>query len=347
MKKALFLILFLFSMSLIHAQEKLSKEEQERREKNIQAGNPFAKFGSKAPVATLSKGKYLEVHDLDSIVTIGSIRWHVENQQIVGRIIRDASNPDARPIGDSPGRWLSPDPLSEEFPSWSPYNFVMNNPIRLVDPDGKAPFDWVSYMGQNGQQQVVYDEGVKSRQQAEAKYKNVTDVFKSGSITGIGPQGNSYSYQLNDGGSVRNTNGANIEKGFTTPQGTYVGENKSTLSQLGSVASNSGDVAVVVGTVMVFTGVGAPIGAGLITYGGYLSTAGTLMDLTNDANNGNLTKEKFATKAAMLAIPEVGGAAFKSLGAPTAKNLFNLETIAVDKSLDLMRETKTGPYKEN
>ncbi|OMQ12262.1 RHS repeat domain-containing protein [[Flexibacter] sp. ATCC 35103] len=141
MRKTLFLILFLFSISLIHAQEKLSKEEKERREKNVQAGNPFTKFGSKAPVATLSKGKYLEVHDLDSIVTIGTIRWHVENQQIVGRLIRDMNDPDAQPIGDATGRWMSPDPLSEEFPSYSPYNFVMNNPLRLVDPDGRAPLD--------------------------------------------------------------------------------------------------------------------------------------------------------------------------------------------------------------
>lgn len=37
--------------------------------------------------------------------------------------------------------WYSVDPLAEEFPEWSPYNFVMNNPIRLVDEDGMAPTD--------------------------------------------------------------------------------------------------------------------------------------------------------------------------------------------------------------
>ncbi|WP_423740205.1 SpvB/TcaC N-terminal domain-containing protein [Flavobacterium columnare] len=37
--------------------------------------------------------------------------------------------------------WLNVDPLAEEFPDWSPYNFVMNNPIRLVDEDGMAPTD--------------------------------------------------------------------------------------------------------------------------------------------------------------------------------------------------------------
>ena len=35
--------------------------------------------------------------------------------------------------------WLSTDPLAEKFPAWSPYNYTMNNPINLIDPDGRAP----------------------------------------------------------------------------------------------------------------------------------------------------------------------------------------------------------------
>lgn len=136
MRKLYYLLILFFSFSVLSAQEKLSKEEKARREKNIQAGNPFKQFGYKARIATLSKGKYLEFHDLDSIVTIGTARWHVKNKQIVGRIIRDTLNPDAQPIGDIPGRWMSPDPLSEETPSWSPYTMCMNNPVRFNDPSG-------------------------------------------------------------------------------------------------------------------------------------------------------------------------------------------------------------------
>ena len=37
------------------------------------------------------------------------------------------------------GRWTSVDPMADEFPAWNPYNYVLNNPLVLVDPTGMAP----------------------------------------------------------------------------------------------------------------------------------------------------------------------------------------------------------------
>ena len=41
------------------------------------------------------------------------------------------------------GRWWGVDALSDQMPQWSPYNFVFDNPLRMVDPTGLAPDDWV------------------------------------------------------------------------------------------------------------------------------------------------------------------------------------------------------------
>ena len=44
------------------------------------------------------------------------------------------------------GRWNGPDPLADDLgppkvfvPAWSPYNYSLNSPVNLYDPDGRAP----------------------------------------------------------------------------------------------------------------------------------------------------------------------------------------------------------------
>ncbi|MBL7955898.1 MAG: RHS repeat-associated core domain-containing protein [Flavobacteriales bacterium] len=43
----------------------------------------------------------------------------------------------ARYYDSDVARFLSLDPLAADYASWSPYNYVMGNPISLVDPDGR------------------------------------------------------------------------------------------------------------------------------------------------------------------------------------------------------------------
>lgn len=62
--------------------------------------------------------------------------------------------------------WYGVDPLAEVTPSFSPYVYTMNNPIRYVDPTGmiaedtKSPNDWVKRNGS-----WVYDESITSKEQ--------------------------------------------------------------------------------------------------------------------------------------------------------------------------------------
>ena len=37
------------------------------------------------------------------------------------------------------GRWLAVDPAASKYPSFSPYNFAINNPLVFIDPDGREP----------------------------------------------------------------------------------------------------------------------------------------------------------------------------------------------------------------
>lgn len=88
--------------------------------------------------------------------------------------------------------WLSVDPLAEEFPSWSPYNFVMNNPLRFIDPDGRAPLDWYQ---NNKTGNIVWRDG-------SANIKGYTNI---GTYTDVAT-GDGQNWSLRSNGTFRNSN---------------------------------------------------------------------------------------------------------------------------------------------
>ena len=103
------------------------------------AQNPFEKFGYTPKIGTLSKGKYVEHFDTDSIVRIGSVLFNPFTKKITGFVTQETVYSEATLKPEIVSRWLTPDPLAEEFPDTSPYVFTNNNPIFFTDPTGLAP----------------------------------------------------------------------------------------------------------------------------------------------------------------------------------------------------------------
>lgn len=107
----------------------------------VMAQQPFKDYGYKVKIATLSDGKYVEFFDQDSLVQIGSVLMNRLTGKIIAFVEYDTVYRESDLNPELISRWYSPDPLADQFYNESPYNFCHSNPIKFVDPDGKAPLD--------------------------------------------------------------------------------------------------------------------------------------------------------------------------------------------------------------
>ncbi len=59
------------------------------------------------------------------------------------------------------GRWHSVDPPADKYPGWSPYNYCVNNPMGVVDPDGMSVHRYadgrIVFKNDNDPREYVYD----------------------------------------------------------------------------------------------------------------------------------------------------------------------------------------------
>ena len=114
--------------------------------------------------------------------------------------------------------WLSVDPLADKYPSISPYAYCAWNPVKLVDPDGKWPWDPEhikearKYARKNDGTLNIWTErnGVKMASVTYAEATNPCEVTFS--ITVFQPKG------YNSRGEIKPASGlANVELWMDSP----------------------------------------------------------------------------------------------------------------------------------
>ena len=68
--------------------------------------------------------------------------------------------------------WLSVDPMSDKYPSVSPYAYCAWNPVKLVDPDGE---EISTHTDKDGNVVMVYNDG---EQNSSYKRNFVEDIYE-------------------------------------------------------------------------------------------------------------------------------------------------------------------------
>lgn len=110
--------------------------------------NPFAKYGYDVKVLTMTNGRFNEFFDMDTVVQIGDLLFNTNSMKIIGFAEKDSITP--MPDASVISRWVSPDPLAEEYWSLSPYNYCLNDPILFVDPNGMWVVNIISNTDDDG-----------------------------------------------------------------------------------------------------------------------------------------------------------------------------------------------------
>jgi len=100
--------------------------------------NPYAVFGYKAKVEYKeNRQDKLRITNTDPSDPVRFLEFDF-NSKVVNLFDRKDSLVNQLIIADNKLlRWISTDPLAEKYPGLSPYNFVYNNPLNNIDPDGR------------------------------------------------------------------------------------------------------------------------------------------------------------------------------------------------------------------
>ena len=131
-------------------------------------------------------------------------------------------------------RFLGVDPLAGDFPSWTPYHYVHNNPLRYIDPTGmraEETDDWV-YGASRG---IYWDEKATSQSTTKEGEVYLGDGFATVSDNGLQTNYNS------DGSFDHNSTGENVLK-VATVTGGRINNNDNSLSKVNQALSIVGFV---------------------------------------------------------------------------------------------------------
>ncbi len=114
------------------------------------------------------------------------------------------------------GRWMNVDPLAEDYPGWTPYHYVHNNPLNMIDPTGMSA-EWVPQVNEDGSTSYIAEAGDNAETFA-SQYGLSQD--KAEAITGTTGNNEIAEGTEISGGKVKQVTGSEVLKlDLNSPEG--------------------------------------------------------------------------------------------------------------------------------
>lgn len=147
MKQKLIPFILFFIAITVSAQDVVydfdSEIEVKKKEKQIES--PYSMFGDNTIVLQTKhekkKDHTLKIPLLEDDRQIGLFELDYQTRIVTIKNIEGQFLLNQKLSQEQLSRFLTVDPLAEEYYSWSPYVYVMNNPMKYIDPDGRST--WV------------------------------------------------------------------------------------------------------------------------------------------------------------------------------------------------------------
>lgn len=117
-----------------------------------QSEDPYKIFGHNSTVKyEMPVTEMLYIKNNDTASFIKAIAFDIANSKVKYLGINDSLLKEIEIENNQLFRWLSTDPKSNKLPGQSPYNFCVNNPLIMVDPDGQFPILVNGLVGKNSE----------------------------------------------------------------------------------------------------------------------------------------------------------------------------------------------------
>ncbi len=116
---------------------------------NVQSTNEVLQENHYYPFGLNTEGPWMNDAVLDNKYQYNGKEWNDD----FGLNLNDYG---ARWYDGGVGRWWSVDPMADDdkLVGWSPYNYVLGNPLNKIDPDGQFPIETIWDVGN-----LIYDTG--------------------------------------------------------------------------------------------------------------------------------------------------------------------------------------------